>query len=104
MLRDLRYKQERNKKKGVPRPPGVKVAELAALFPDISDTIIRNRLREKCDCVPQRVRLSSARCMLLFHVRYIFVWQLFQLVQFLTSQTPSYATGCSRSATACLKG
>ena len=59
VVRDLRNKQARAEKvearTGKYVAPKVHVKELKQLFRNISDTTIRFRLRDKCECLPVKV-------------------------------------------------
>ena len=59
VVRDLRNKQARAEKMeaktGKYVAPKVHVKELKQLFRGLSDTTIRFRLRDKCECLPVKV-------------------------------------------------
>ena len=61
VFRELRRRQQAADKKGAGggEAATVTVAELREAFPQVSDTIIRARLRERCDCVPLKARLQK---------------------------------------------
>ena len=65
VVRDLRSKQARAEKMeaktGKYVAPRVHFKELKQLFRNISDTTIRYRLRDKCECMPSKVH-SSCLC------------------------------------------
>ena len=60
VVRDLRNKQSKAEKaeakSGKYIAPKVSVKELKQLFVHITDQTIRYRLRDKCECIPVRVR------------------------------------------------
>lgn len=60
VMRELRRQKFRNeKKKGSEMADAViSVRELMEWFPTISEGVIRSRLRDRCNCVPQRVSPS----------------------------------------------
>lgn len=59
MVRELRSKQAKAEKAqaktGKYVQPRVSVKELKAIFPYCTDTTVRTRLREKCECAPIKV-------------------------------------------------
>ena len=59
VVRDLRSKQAKAEKAqaktGRYVPPKVSIKALKAIFPYASDTTIRMRLKDKCECMPVKV-------------------------------------------------
>lgn len=56
VLRELRRQKLRNEKKKQEVEATITVRDLNEMFPGISDGIIRSRLRDRCNCVPFKVR------------------------------------------------
>ena len=56
VLRELRRQQSKRDKGRSKEEPCISVRELANLFPDLSEGVIRARLKDRCGCVPLRVR------------------------------------------------
>lgn len=66
VVRDLRNKQARAEKMeaktGKYIAPRVSFKELKLLFRNLSDTTIRYRLRDKCECMPSKVNKTKPAC------------------------------------------
>lgn len=58
VLRELRRQKTRLEKRKLEGEATTTVRELSDLFPDLSDGVIRSRLRDRCSCVPFKVSPS----------------------------------------------
>lgn len=59
--RTLRTRAAALERRGQEGPATVSVRELVEAFPDLSEPVLRTRLKDRCGCVPHRVRRPSPR-------------------------------------------
>ena len=82
VMRELRrqnFRGEKRHRAGRVVDAVITVRELLDLFPSLSDGVIRSRLRDRCNCVPQKVGFLIAS-LIEFFFPFVQAWQSNQIL------------------------